>query len=354
MIIKLEKVILGKLFIPICFAILLLSSLIGCAERATTNQVPSSTSFPTSTKAVKNIDTPIVNSTQRTTLIPSPTSQAIFRGEIAISGHHRVHSSIRLLNLENGAIQSVSGMGSGSISWSPDGQWIAFEGGIPGTQRSDIFLIKLEKNEIKRLTNSSQGETDLNWSPDGRFIVYTYNNHSEPSNLALINIDNGETSLLTATKGYEHHPVWSPDGRQIAYLYFENTLPSELWVMDIDSRNSNTLIETPIAFSKIDWSPDGEWIVFISAENTNDCGDIFIVRSDGSDLSRLTNLPGCATDVIWSPDGEYLAFVGRNKSIMKGWQIYVIDATGKNIVAVTGEEELSINDIDWSLTTFSK
>lgn len=53
------------------------------------------------------------------------------------------------------------------------------------------------------------------------------------------------------------------------------------------------------------WSPDGQWIAFIggSGPTTN----IYIVRSDGSDLKRLTFSMN-VTEYAWSPDGKMLLY----------------------------------------------
>jgi Tol biopolymer transport system component len=249
-------------------------------------------------------------------------------------------------------------MAGSSITWSPDGQWIAFAGGIPETQRLDIFIIKPDGTGLKRMTNSSQGEAGLSWSPNGKFIMYSYTSSTSTfpeSDLALLDVDKAQTYLLTSTKGSEHRPTWSPDGKQIAYLFDQGNSPSELWVMDFETKSTERiLVDVPVSNRKIDWSPDGQWIAFISPGISDYCGDIYVVRPDGSNTTRLTNLTGCATVVIWSPDGKYLAFVGKDKPMSQGWRIYIMDVESKNIIPVTDEEELRIDDIDWTIATGSK
>ncbi len=296
------------------------------------------------------------------TLTPIPDASATPEmnpsGTIAMVGAHRTHLSLRLLNLENGAIQDVTGMADSSLTWSPDGQWIAFTGGISETQRGDIFIIKPDSNELKRMTNSIYGEGHLSWSPNGKFVVYSYFSSTSAfpeSDLALLDVDKEQTYLLTSTRGSEYRPTWSPDGKHIAYLFNQGNTPSELWVMDIETKSTeHILVDVPISERKIDWSPDGQWIAFISPGVSDYCGDIFVVRPDGSEQERMTNLTGCATVVTWSPDGKYLAFVGKDKIVSQGWRIYIMGAESKNIIPVTDEEELRIDDIDWSNISLSK
>jgi TolB protein len=269
------------------------------------------------------------------------------RGEIVIVGLSKENYKVRVFDFDTEELKNISNMGDTSVAWSPDGQWIAFTGGVPGTQNRDIFMISREGEMLMRLTNSPQGESDLSWSPDGKSIVYTYNNHLEASNLALVFVVSGEIQLLTATQGYEHHPVWSPDGTKIAYLYSENDTPNQLWVMDFENRESSRILEIPIAFSKISWSPDGNLIAFITPDKDHNCGYINMVKSDGSGQQQLTNLTGCATSVVWSPDGNYLAYIGTDNSQQPSWQVYVVDTEGNQVISVGKKEDLVIYDLDW-------
>ena len=331
---------------------LLLFTLIGCAENTTmvALQTPISLSTSTPTEQAVISTSPAI-STQTPILIPSASAspQLIFQGRIALIGPTRTDKSIRILDLENGNEQGVTGMGYGSLSWSSDSQWIAFNGGKSLSQQTDIYIIRPDGSDLKQLTNSSQGKSDLDWSPDGKSLVYTYDDHVQPSDLAVISVDHNTSLLLTTTKGYESHPAWSPDGKQIAYLYADHmNSPLELWIMDSDGKHSKLLVDYPIAFSRMSWSPDGKWIAFVSGETSEDCGDIYIVRSNGSDLTQLTNLFNCATTLVWSPDGENIAFIARDRTDRKGWQIHIMNVTSENVVAITQESELSIYDIDWT------
>ena len=63
---------------------------------------------------------------------------------------------------------------------------------------------------------------------------------------------------------------------------------------------------------------------FDVAANAPTGGDLWSIRTDGSDLLRLTDLPGFELFPTWSPDGSRLAFVrGDGRSTGDVW---VIDA----------------------------
>lgn len=86
------------------------------------------------------------------------------------------------------------------------------------------------------------------------------------------------------------------------------------------------------------WSPDGRQIAFAAVTEPRDlCSDIYVMNADGTRRRRLTRLgddivAACPT---WSPDGRRIAFAssrwGFGVSDGSDRQLYVIDATGKNL-----------------------
>lgn len=347
--------------LAICFiAYIFINFSIGCSGNSKIQPMPTPTPIPMLLQTLSSTpipaDIPVVKTT--TTLTPTPKFGS--NNIIAFTCLSSVHFPISFLNLEDGSIKDLSHNGFGSIaygewiSWSPDGQMLAFTGIIPPFQfqQADIFIMNADGSGLTRLTHTPQGKSSVAWSPDGKSIIYVYSTRDYPSDLALVST-NGKTSIiLTATKGGEFYPTWSPDGKQIAYIYWESSEALvELRIMELEGRAVRRIDTVPIALTSIDWSPDGEWIAFASTEKENDCGEIYVIRPDGSDLTKLTSLSGCAEDVVWSTDGNYLAFIGKDDTASNienlGWQIYIMDFANKSIVAVTDEREWVLRDIDW-------
>lgn len=57
------------------------------------------------------------------------------------------------------------------------------------------------------------------------------------------------------------------------------------------------------------WSPDGEWLVFVAWCDGR--ADLYRMRPDGSERTRLTGSPGEEHTPAWSPDGERIAYTYR-------------------------------------------
>jgi TolB protein len=116
-------------------------------------------------------------------------------------------------------------------------------------------------------------------------------------------------------------PAWSPDGKFIAFNHFnpnadENTHPFGLYLLNLET-GERTLIIEGIALSP-DWNPNGEWIAFNS-------GDIFKIRPDGSELTRLTG-QGMSFLPRWSPDGNTISF-GKSGTGSGLWFFHLPDST---------------------------
>ncbi|MEJ2555405.1 MAG: hypothetical protein P8186_04065 [Anaerolineae bacterium] len=54
--------------------------------------------------------------------------------------------------------------------------------------------------------------------------------------------------------------------------------------------------------------------------------DLYLMRSDGSDVRRLTDAPGPDTLPAWTPDGRIVFRSARSGS----WGIYIMNADGRD------------------------
>jgi WD40 repeat protein len=354
---KIPDTIALYIFISICFAVLLLGCL-GTNEisnptniiseaspTATGRFVPSKTPIPETTPSPSaTVTRAFLNQTnQPVSKTPLPSTPIhgllpVMPGWIAF---YEDSGGIDLIKTDGSGWKQLI-RGSGSFSWSPDGQWIVFVGlNDRDDTKNELFLLRADGSDQRRLTFAPHWKDSPSWSPDGRLIAYMdFGSDGLSGDIVTIQVDGTISHKLTYTPGIESNPAWSPDGKRIAFIYQENRLsPGFLFVMDSDGSNRRQVSAVPNTYGQLAWSPDGKQIAF----DSEGCGEIYVINLDGTGLQQLTDLPGCASSPTWSPDGRHIAFNASQKeccNIMEmDWEIYIMNADGSGITQLTSNPD---------------
>jgi TolB protein len=83
------------------------------------------------------------------------------------------------------------------------------------------------------------------------------------------------------------------------------------------------------------WSPDGEWIVFTSDREGS--ADLFRVKTDGTELERLTDSPAFDDQGAFSPDSRRLVFVStRSGGTADLWTLDLATRQAKPLTSGAG------------------
>ncbi len=84
-------------------------------------------------------------------------------------------------------------------------------------------------------------------------------------------------------------------------------------------------------------------LAFVGNESGND--EIYVVRTDGTDLINLTDHPAQDNEFEWSPDGTKIVFVSDRDGDK---EIYVMDTNGDNLQQLTTNDEADDSEPRWS------
>jgi TolB protein len=229
-------------------------------------------------------------------------------------------------------------------SLSPDGESILYIGKDTGD--TEIYEMLLNTGKTRQLTKLKRDLGSPEISPDNKFITFTYrasNNHL--AQIWIMNRDGSDPHELYSSSSQDaHDATWSPDGTQILFAMGKGE-NNKLYMLDFNGRDPQLLNDAIDTRGRSDWSikhlialdmggpfqhdvylintdgshltkfsagnnsqggsfsPDGEWIAFtaytdVANKDQSSC-EIYIMRVDGTDQSRLTNNGYCDYQPRW-------------------------------------------------------
>lgn len=157
------------------------------------------------------------------------------------------------------------------------------------------------------------------WSPTENRIIFA--SQRESDRRWRLYTAWGDAAFEKNLRREGQSPTFAPDGRRFAFESCdERGNHCGLWLSTLDNTEygSKPFLEDRLAKSP-DWSPKNEEIAYMANPDGN--WDLYAVKSDGSDVRRLTNDPAIDGLPAWSPDGEWLAFVSDRGS---GWGLWLL------------------------------
>ncbi|KAI3464548.1 hypothetical protein Pfo_021211 [Paulownia fortunei] len=169
---------------------------------------------------------------------------------------------------------TLGGENNAFPSPSPDGKWVAFRSGRTGHKNLYIMdALSGEAGGLYRLTEGPWSDTMCNWSPDGEWIAFASDRENPGSgSFELFKIHPNGTGLQkvihSGLGGRTNHPWFSPDGKYIVLTSDYAGVSAE-----------------PIS----------------NPHHYQPYGDIFVIKSDGSGIQRLTHNSYEDGTPAWSP-----------------------------------------------------
>ena len=242
-------------------------------------------------------------------------------------------------------------------AWSPDGSEIAFISDAEPT-----YNINWARGEIITIHKVAAGKSDeivltpvvevephpLSWSPDGERIAFVGVGKPLPTGykgtgIYTVGVDgSGLTRISDAASG----PAWSPDGQRIAVVVPSEENEAALYTFAADG--SDPVIVTrflpepwvyPVKpwLGELSWSPDGTQIL-LKSYGYRVILDGTPIHADGvalpihylpAETYGMSDLSEVIFDMSWSPDGSQIA-------LLFGWTdnnaiVSIADRDGKNI-----------------------
>ncbi|HEX3129641.1 MAG TPA: protein kinase [Thermoanaerobaculia bacterium] len=231
-------------------------------------------------------------------------------------------------------------------SWSPDGKRIAFGGLSSGGTRRALFTVPRGGGGPVTVLDDGFMNWNPAWSPDGRFLYFA-SDRGGSMNLWRIAVDpdSGQTqgkAEPVPTPAQSVGPFsLSHDGARI--LYATDDSRADVRRLPVDPVTARLTGEpVPVvrarSFGAVDVSPDGRWLV-LNSEVPKE--DLFVVRSDGTDLRQITDDPHRDRQARWSPDGEWIYFQSDRSGLFRIWAVRPDGSGLREVVSSTGTHLLN-------------
>ena len=233
--------------------------------------------------------------------------------------------------------------------WLPDSRSLVFSSNREATGEnppSQLYVIRTDGGEARRITDVKEGVGGFNVSADGRWIVYAAGKTEERQLWALPVRGLDSAAPVQLTRGKTPVRSWqlSVDGRRVLYLSpdtvdqdnqtrrdkkFTVSIRNEeqpiehLWLLDLESREPRRLTGgSEYSVSSVTQSRDGRWVGFRGTPNNRYMrnvteatiyGDVYLLELASGRIERLTtNTKVPESPVSFSPDGSLLAISAPN------------------------------------------
>jgi TolB protein len=196
---------------------------------------------------------------------------------------------------------------------SPDGRRIVFRFQRDDDRTAEIYSMNVDGSRLRNLTRNRAMDYAPSWSPDGKRIVFASDRRGSFPHIYVMNADGRNPRRVGRSTG--EYPSWSPDGRRIAFGVLTGASSSsfELYVMRADGSKLRRLTRNRVTDNCPSWSPNGRLIAF-HRNARGGLPQLYVMRPDGSDVRRLSSAPGEVPD--WSPDGRFIVYSDMGLAVM--------------------------------------
>jgi len=231
--------------------------------------------------------------------------------------------------------------------WSADGEKIAFISNMTGSYQVHVHYLK--QNRTALVSQLQGGIGSLTWSPDGKWLAFTQLVADKTTVIAKMPKKpkgaNWSKPVVVIDQAYyqaDGRGLVKPGYKHIFVLPSEGGTPRQLTQGDFHHKGQLT------------WTHNSDAIVF-SANRIKDWeyksleGNLYQVVLADRKLTQLTDNPGKEFNAVFSENGKKLAFISRSNALnpYRNSKLRIMDWKTKKVTKVASDFDRSISDPQW-------
>jgi len=206
-----------------------------------------------------------------------------------------------------------------AIEWSRDGRYLSFtlmnvKNTKPMSMKADIYVMKADGTEMRKITGDESEEFFSSWSKDGKRVFFGAGAAgSKESHIFAVNTDGSGLAQITKNNQRNAAPVVSPDGKKIVF-YTDRSGKYQIWTVDPDGNNLQqlTFSNKTAAMAPV-FSPDASRLVFTEVDEKIQYS-LFLDLTKSWEGQTPQNLPAIPENKSysvrdWSKDGKKLLYI---------------------------------------------
>lgn len=258
----------------------------------------------------------------------------------------RNRASIWEMNADGSGLQPLfdHDLNAGSPRWSPSGDRIAFTAG------GQIHMHWVDSGRTSKISALQQSPSSISWSPDGEwlaFVMFKPKQTSAPVNLPgrPSGADWADAPIYIDSMNYraDGRGYLSQGYRHIYIMPAEGGTPIQL--TDGDYNHGGNLA----------WANDGSSIYFSAnrvekPEKEPSNSNLYRIDIADRTVTQITDRFGPDANPKISPNGQMIAYTGFDdrKLAQQNHRLYVVDLDGKIVTNLTEDLDQHIRDFEWS------
>ncbi len=223
-----------------------------------------------------------------------------------------------------------------AVRFSPNGKFIATGGWVFGTNSAYLSIWSFTPSATPALVDLGDKNLgavgpwqSISWSPDGQYIATVIANavvvYSVSAAGALSSVAVSSYTFTNAAS-----VAWSPCGKYIA----AGDNAGKVQLLTFDGTSSLKFVAQATGLSanyilNLDWSPDGQYIVVPGSDTAltnrvrilqyNGTSTLAVVATSSTNATRMAN-------IAWSPDGKYIVAMDYNAVVGGAVNVHMFNA----------------------------